>query len=243
MNKTSFDEGQEAHKAIIPRTSSGSKIMDEMLNGGYEPEIITTIYGPAGSGKTTICLQAIKSVVDMGNKAIYIDTEGGFSVERFLQLFKNHEQGLLALKQISIAKPPKFEDQKQAFLYLKEQMMPDVGILVVDSISMLYRTSLGESKDTPEVSRALSRQISLLIETAQKHKIPIIVTSQVYSMVDGTDKTKLYGGEFMKYASKCLIELNYDTDKKERTIQLRKHRSMPESNPIRFKIGMEGIDE
>ena len=239
--KARDEEGSEKDIPIVQRTPSGSKIIDELLKGGYEHEIITTIYGPPGSGKTTICLQAIKSVVNMGNKAIYIDTEGGFSVERFLQLYEDNEEGMNALKMISIAKPPKFEDQKQAFLYLKEQMMPEVGILVVDSISMLYRTSLGESKDTPEVSRALSRQISLLMETAQKHKIPILITSQVYSMVDGTDKTKLYGGEFMKYASKCLIELNYDADRKERTLQLRKHRSIPESEEKKIIIGMKGI--
>jgi DNA repair protein RadB len=233
----------EGQNNIIQRTPSGSDIIDSMLNGGYEPEIITTLYGPAGSGKTTICLQAIKSVVGIGNKAIYIDTEGGFSVERFLQLYENKDEGMEALKKISIARPPKFEDQKQAFLYLKEQMMPDVGILVVDSISMLYRTSLGESKTTPDVSRALSRQISLLIETAQRHKIPILITSQVYSMVDGTEKTRLYGGEFMRYASKCLIELGYDPERKERTLQLKKHRSIPEGEPIRIIIGMKGIEK
>ena len=35
---------------------TGSKILNEMLNGGYEKDAITTIYGPAGSGKTVLCI-------------------------------------------------------------------------------------------------------------------------------------------------------------------------------------------
>ena len=38
------------------RIPTGSKILDRMLNGGYEQDIITTIYGPAGSGKTVLCM-------------------------------------------------------------------------------------------------------------------------------------------------------------------------------------------
>ena len=242
MNKKTLETNNETVKSLFKRTSSGCRIIDGMLNGGYEPEIITTIYGPPGSGKTTICLQAIKSVVDSGDSAVYIDTEGSFSVERFLQLYEDNDVGMKALKKISIARPPHFEDQNQAFLYLREQMMPEVGILVVDSISMLYRTSLGNTKGTPEMSRELSRQVSLLIETAQKHKIPVLLTSQVYSSVDGSEKTRLYGGEFMKYASKCLIELTYDQDTGERSMTLRKHRSIPASTPIQFKIAMTGIE-
>ena len=38
------------------RIPTGSKILDIMLDGGYEKDVITTIYGPAGSGKTVLCL-------------------------------------------------------------------------------------------------------------------------------------------------------------------------------------------
>ena len=34
---------------------TGSKILDVMLDGGYEKDTITTIYGPAGAGKTVLC--------------------------------------------------------------------------------------------------------------------------------------------------------------------------------------------
>ena len=33
----------------MTKIPSGSKILDKMLNGGYEKDIITTIYGPTDS--------------------------------------------------------------------------------------------------------------------------------------------------------------------------------------------------
>lgn len=45
---------------------------------GYESDIITTIYGPAGSGKTNFSLLAAVSCASKGNKVLFIDTEGDF---------------------------------------------------------------------------------------------------------------------------------------------------------------------
>jgi len=62
----------------MERIASGSKILDKMLNGGYETEIITTIYGPSGSGKTNLCILASINAIRAGKKVIYIDTENNF---------------------------------------------------------------------------------------------------------------------------------------------------------------------
>ena len=65
---------------------TGSKILDAMLDGGYEKDIITTIYGPAGSGKTVLCLLCSTSIARTGKKVVYVDSEGGFSLERLKQI-------------------------------------------------------------------------------------------------------------------------------------------------------------
>src|SRR3989344_5770952 len=38
------------------KIQTGSKILDSMLDGGYEKDTVTTVYGPAGSGKTLLCI-------------------------------------------------------------------------------------------------------------------------------------------------------------------------------------------
>ncbi|MCR3884292.1 MAG: DNA repair protein RadB, partial [Methanothrix sp.] len=39
------------------RLSSGCDGLDRLLGGGFEPGVITQIYGEAGTGKTNIILQ------------------------------------------------------------------------------------------------------------------------------------------------------------------------------------------
>ena len=38
------------------RHTTGAEVLDMLLEGGYENSIIHTLYGPAGSGKTNICM-------------------------------------------------------------------------------------------------------------------------------------------------------------------------------------------
>ena len=68
------------------KISAGSYDLNKWLHGGYEDDVVTVIYGEAASGKTNFCLMAAVSQAKKGNKVIYVDTEGGFSVERVKQL-------------------------------------------------------------------------------------------------------------------------------------------------------------
>ncbi len=70
----------------MDKLPSGSKILDQLLNGGYERDIVTTIYGPAGSGKTNLAILCATSAVRKGKKVVFVDTENNFSVERFKQI-------------------------------------------------------------------------------------------------------------------------------------------------------------
>ena len=78
----------------MEKVKSGSKIMDLMLNGGYETDVITTVYGPAGSGKTILCLLCAINVARKGKKIIYIDTENSFSLERLKQIALDYKKVL-----------------------------------------------------------------------------------------------------------------------------------------------------
>ena len=74
------------------RLPSGSKILDSLLDGGYEKDIITTVYGPAGSGKTNLCILSAVNTVRNKKKVVYIDTENNFSVERVKQIALDHKK-------------------------------------------------------------------------------------------------------------------------------------------------------
>jgi len=211
--------------------------MDHLLNGGYEEGVVSTLYGPAGCGKSTLCLLALIEVASQGKKVIYIDTEGGFSVERLKQLCKNYEE---ILSRVIFLKPTTFAEQKKAFEKLRGLKKDNIGLIIVDTIVMLYRLELGKNEDVYATNRELSRQISYLTEITRKKGTPILITNQVYSNFDEKDKVNMVGGDILKYWSKCLVELQITPNRKRRAV-LRKHRSLPEGKQVLFEIKNSGL--
>src|SRR3989344_1441247 len=222
---------------------TGSKVLDAMLDGGYEKDIVTTIYGPAGSGKTVLCLLCAINIARIGKKVVYVDSEGGFSLERLKQITSHISQDYKKiLDEIIFLKPTSFAEQKKSFEKLKDIVNDKIGLIVVDTIAMLYRLELGKSEDVQDVNRELGRQISYLTEIARKKNIPVLITNQVYTDFDDKNKVNIVGGDILKYGSKCLMELQI-TPNGNRRIILRKHRSIREEKDIIFKIIEGGIIE
>ena len=123
---------------------------------------------------------------------------------------------------------------------MKDIVNDKIGLIVVDTIAMLYRLELGKDEDVHEVNRELSRQISYLTEIARKKNIPVLITNQVYTDFDARDKVNIVGGDILKYGSKCLMELQI-TPNGNRRIILRKHRSIQPEKEVIFKIVDGGI--
>jgi len=237
------------------KISAGSYDLNKWLFGGYEKDIITTIYGPAGSGKTNFCVLSAVSQAKKGNKVIFVDTEGGFSVDRVKQISGGDYEKIL--ENIMLLKPTNFSEQQEAFCrLLKEIKNNKISLIIVDGMTMLYRLALGEARDENEEDRKiikireinseLAKQMRILAEISRKYEIPIIATNQVYSdflteeeMKRGKEKeTHMVGGDIMRYWSKCIIELRLERGKRKAI--LRKHRSLPEKM-LDFEIVGEGI--
>jgi len=233
------------------KISTGSYDFNKWLFGGYEKEIITMIAGPPGSGKTNFCILASCSQAKKGNKVIFVDTEGGFSIDRIKQIVGETYEDVL--KNIFLLKPTNFEEQKKDFdKLLKTLKKEQVGLVVIDGMAMLYRLELGEVnklKDNSrirEVNREAAKQMRALAEISRKQKIPIIITNQVYGgFVSEEDWRKgvkgqvnIVGGDLFQYWSKCIIELK--NDNRKRKAILLKHRSLP-NKEINFEIKEKGI--
>ncbi len=233
------------------KISTGSFDLNTWLEGGYETDVITMIAGPPGSGKTNFSILASCSQSKNNKKVIFIDTEGGFSVDRVKQIVgENHEK---ILENIFLLKPTNFEEQKKCFEKLliavkKEQ----IGLIVVDGMAMLYRLELGDAVQSKDdlnihaINREIAKQMRVLAEISRKQEVPVLITNQVYSgFVSEEDWRKgikgeanLVGGDLFKYWSKCIIELKNEGAKKKAI--LLKHRSL-KPKEFSFEIRDEGI--
>ena len=229
------------------KLSTGSKIIDSLLDGGLEPGVITTLFGPESSGKSNIAMLAAINAAEQGKKVLFIDTEGSFSAERVKQLNKNYE---ILLKNIVIANPTNFVEQKNYFKKLMDAANHEkAGLIVVDSIVMLYRLQKAE-EDISTTNQELASQLAILSEVARKKQIPVLVTNQVYADFRKTEnrgpKTensfRMVGGDLLKYWTKCIVKLEA-LDAGVRRASIYKHRSLPEGKLVHFEIKEQGLEE
>lgn len=194
---------------------TGSPVFDDLLEGGYEKGIITVVYGPAGSGKSNLMLLALTT---LEHKAVFIDTEGSFSVDRLSQFTPKAKQ---LLDRVVLLKAPSFEQQGNIIERLPAMMKSGVELIIVDGIATQYRAAIARGEK--DLNNELSKQINVLYGLAMEHNIPVLLTSQVYADME-SDGVKVVGGDIIKYSAKCLIELQHHN---ERRAILVKHRSLP----------------
>ncbi len=200
--------------------STGLKELDNFLKG-YEN--LTSIYGEGGTGKTTLCLLAtIEQVLD-NKKVLFLDTESNFSIERFEQLLDKRNKE--CLKNVLILKIKNFNVQHTQIKSLEG--IKNISLIVIDSLTHHYRRLY---RREPEIAKAmLGKQLSILNKIGKK--IPLIVTSQVYS--DMNNNINPLGREILINFSERVIKL----EKNPRILKIIK----PETKQVNFEITNEGI--
>ncbi len=208
-----------------------------MLEGGIETKIITQVYGPAGSGKTNICLQCALSCVISGKKVLFIDTEGGHSLDRIKQISGDRFKDFL--ENSFFFEPTRFDDQIACVESLGKVINAEFGLIVLDSAVSLYRLGTDEEK-TSRMNREMSHQLAKLSELARKYNLAVLLTNQVYPSFEN-DGVEPIGGSILQYWSKAIIELKKVDDKREAV--LKRHRSLPENISRMFIIASDGLKD
>jgi len=185
---------------------------------------ITTIYGEAATGKTTLAkILAIEAAKN--GKVIFIDTENGFSVERIRQL--SGEEYDNVINKIFVMKIKGLEEQERKIRNLLE--LKDTKLVIIDTIGRYYR--LEAKKDVNNANILMHRQFNVLSELNSK-EIPVLITNQVYTNIED-GKINIVGGNMIKNWSKCLMKL----EKNPRKLVLEK----PCFKEIEFEIKENGI--
>ncbi|HON35288.1 MAG TPA: DNA repair and recombination protein RadB [Methanothrix sp.] len=221
---------------MLERLPVGCQSLDLLLGGGFESGIITELYGESGSGKSNIVLQLAVAAVTRGLKVIFIDTEG-FSAERFKQIAGPGAAEMA--KKIMIFEPMSLEQQAMAIREASKIVSRDVGLVVLDSATSLYRMLL-EAEDSRPARRALTVQLSELQEIARRHSIPVVITNQVYTDIESNTLRPL-GGTYLEHMCKAIVLLEKAGEGLRRA-RLMKHRSLPENRTAQFRLTSRGLE-
>lgn len=212
--------------------------IDKLLDGGLESGCITNFYGPSASGKSNIAFVATASALASGKKVLFVDTEGGFSIERLHQVCNGASQ--MIGDNIILLEPKNWEEQKEAIKKI-EAFKSGIGLVVVDSITALWRLAVNDN-NAQTVNNELAYQLSLLSKIAREQNIPVLITNQVYSDIE-TGKIELSSKNIVKWWSKNLIELMHAGRSGCRIAIIKRARSLPEDKRIEFEICNEGLKE
>jgi DNA repair protein RadB len=179
------------------------KSLDDMLGGGFPVGVLSLIYGEAGTGKTTMGIQCAVNCAKMGLKTLYVDSDHTFSIDRCLQIAA-FDRGLLS--SILVLRPNSFEEQRQLLEKLDHYITPKVVLVVIDTITSLYRLEAETTEKTFEINRALHEQLAQLTQLAKERGIATLLMSQVHSAI-AKRRTEPVAERLLRFWAKVIISL------------------------------------
>lgn len=245
------DELLRMRKDVL-RLTTGSKILDRLVNGGLETQTITEFYGEYGSGKSQMCHQLCVNVQlppergGLGGSALYVDTENTFRTERIVSMSKH--LGLdpeEVVKNIIYAEA--YTSDHQMFLLdnadevIKQN---NVKLIIVDSLTAHFRSEyLGREMLAPRQQR-LNKHMHKLIRLARAFNAVAVVTNQVMSKPDVFfgDAIHPIGGHIVGHTSHTRFYLRRAAHGPIRIARLVSSPYLPEGEEI-FKVTENGIED
>jgi DNA repair protein RadA len=197
------------------RISTGSKLLDDLLDGGLEVGQITQFYGGPGTGKTHLCHTSCV-ILPSRYQALYIDTEGGFREDKIQSIAE--ARGLdweQILQNVYVAHPKNSHEQElciEEASCLLAKSDSNVKLLIVDSLMFYYRVEYAERSSLSQRAHRLNKYMHKLSNIARTNNIAVVVTNQLYSDPKPcfyADRSKPIGGNIVSYTSRYMIKIDY----------------------------------
>jgi recombination protein RecA len=197
----------EGHDRKIEPISTGCLSLNTSIGvGGIPKGKITTMFGPEGSGKTTIALNTSKQVANAGNRVLYVDVENLLN-KSLLKAVLGEDTNV---DNIIIVTPDSAED---AFIIAEKGISSgEFELVVIDSIGSMASRKEKEvdfDKDTMgQLPRLVGRFIKRNVFTIRIENVAVLILNQVRDNVGSYVKSyKMPGGHQLYHESSVIISL------------------------------------
>lgn len=152
-----------------------------MLEGGFPVHKVSLVYGEAATGKTVLSMQCALEAARKECKVYYIDSDQSFSTNRLFQL----DGSANLAERVILFRPESFDDQNRIVDNFENLLTTTPTLLVIDSITGLYRSSQNKSAGFFARDRELNRQVAQLHAIAARFQLWVLMTGQVHSSPSG----------------------------------------------------------
>ncbi|OLE68938.1 hypothetical protein AUF78_13685 [archaeon 13_1_20CM_2_51_12] len=161
----------------MERLSTGTSGLDRLLKGGFALRRINLVYGEASTGKTVLAMQSALEASARGFKVFFVDADLSFSVQRLESLDRGGELA----ENIVVFQPEDFGEQSRITESLEGMLSKTPALLIVDSVTGLYRADIEKPGAAFIRNRELNRQLASLSDLASRFELTILLTGQVHS--------------------------------------------------------------
>lgn len=151
--------------------------LNKLLRGGFPLGKTSLVYGEASTGKSALAMQSALEAAARGFKVFFVDCDLSFSVERLASL----DRGKEFADSIVLFQPEDFREQARVLEGLEVLLSKTPALLVIDSITGLYRAELEGEGAVFGQSRELNRQLAYLSDLSSRLGLTILLTGQVHS--------------------------------------------------------------
>ena len=173
---------------------------------------------------------------------MFIDTDGTFSYERLSQIAEYDYQKISPL--MIIMRPTTFQEQSRAIDQLENVITNKFGLIIVDTVTSLYRVELDDLEETFASNRELNRQLAVLTQIVKTCGVAALIISQVRSVPLGEDiEIKPVATRVLNYWSEVVLDMKQTGQTRVIKVLREKHPSIKGTGFCYVKIESTGITD
>jgi DNA repair protein RadB len=221
---------------------TGCISLDKLLGGGFPAGAVSLIYGEAETGKTSLTVQCAVNCARRGIKSLFLDTDGTFSYERLSQIAEYDYKKISPL--MIIMRPTTFQEQSDAIDQLEKVTTNKFGLIVVDTVTSLYRLEFDDPEKMYAANRELNRQLAVLTELAKTRGVAVLVVSQVRGVLSGASmEMRPVATRVLNYWSEVVLDMKQTGQTRVIKVLREKHPSIKGTGNVYVKIESSGITD
>lgn len=205
---------------VIP---TGLVSLDAIIGGGFPVGMISEVYGPESTAKSSLCLRLVSEAQKQGLTCLYIDMELAMTAQLAQHMGVD-------IDKLIISRPTVGEE---AFELMEDAMEKGIKLIIVDSVSsMVPGSELEADFDKESIglqARMMSKGMRKIIGCAMRNEVAVVFVNQIRDEIQKMgfgEKTTTSGGRALRFYSALRLKMartgwiTEDTDRVGMDVQI-----------------------